>query len=38
VSVGRAVGSAEWLADMEARAVLVLRPKKRGPKPKVVVS
>jgi putative transposase len=33
-SVGRPVGSSEWLADMEARTGLTLRPKKRGPKPK----
>jgi putative transposase len=32
-SVGRPVGSAEWLADMEARTGLKLRPQKRGPKP-----
>jgi putative transposase len=32
-SVGRPVGSAEWLADMEARTGKVLRPQKRGPKP-----
>jgi putative transposase len=31
-SVGRPVGSSEWLADMEARTGLTLRPKKRGPK------
>ena len=33
-SVGRPVGSPEWLADMEARTGLKLRPGKRGPKPK----
>ena len=33
-SVGRPVGSPEWLADMEARTGLTLRPQKRGPKPK----
>lgn len=33
-SVGRPVGSAEWLADMEERTGLTLRPKKRGPKPR----
>jgi putative transposase len=32
--VGRPVGSSEWLADMEARTGLTLRPQKRGPKPK----
>ena len=31
-SVGRPVGSAEWLADMEARTGLKLAPGKRGPK------
>jgi putative transposase len=36
-SVGRPVGSAEWLADMEARTGKVLRPQKRGPVPRVVV-
>ena len=34
-SVGRPVGSAEWLADMEARTGKVLAPQKRGPKPAV---
>jgi putative transposase len=34
-SVGRPVGSKEWLADMEARSGLSLAPQKRGPKPKV---
>ena len=33
-SVGRPVGSPEWLKDMEARTGLTLRPRKRGPKPK----
>jgi putative transposase len=33
-SVGRPVGSKEWLADMEARTGLTLAPGKRGPKPK----
>jgi REP-associated tyrosine transposase len=33
-SVGRPVGSPEWLADMEERTGLALRPQKRGPKPK----
>src|SRR3954471_2627599 len=32
--VGRPIGSAEWLADMEERSGLTLRPHKRGPKPK----
>jgi putative transposase len=31
-SVGRPVGSPEWLADMEARTGLALTPQKRGPK------
>ncbi|MES2339056.1 MAG: transposase [Pseudomonadota bacterium] len=31
-SVGCPVGSAEWLADMEARTGLTLAPRKRGPK------
>jgi putative transposase len=35
-SVGRPVGSAEWLADMEARLGRPLAPQKRGPKPKAV--
>jgi len=33
-SVGRPVGSKEWLADMEARTGKVLAPQKRGPKAK----
>ena len=33
-SIGRPVGSPEWLEDIEARTGLVLRPQKRGPKPK----
>jgi putative transposase len=33
-SVGRPVGSQDWLADMEARTGLTLTPAKRGPKPK----
>ncbi|MEO5774730.1 MAG: transposase [Sphingomicrobium sp.] len=33
-SVGRPVGSADWLADMEARTGLTLAAGKRGPKPK----
>lgn len=32
-STGRPVGSARWLADMEARTGRALRPGKRGPKP-----
>ncbi len=32
-SVGRPVGSPEWLADMEARLGRPLAPQKRGPKP-----
>ena len=35
-SVGRPVGSKEWLADMEARTGLTLAPGKRGPKPKEI--
>ena len=31
-SVGRPVGSAAWLAEMEARTGKVLAPQKRGPK------
>jgi putative transposase len=31
-SVGRPVGSAEWLAEMEERSGLALAPRKRGPK------
>lgn len=33
-SIGRPIGSKEWLTDMEARTGLVLAPQKRGPKPK----
>lgn len=33
-SVGRPVGSPEWVADMEQRTGLMLAPQKRGPKPK----
>ena len=33
-SVGRPVGSKEWLADIEARTGLTLAPAKRGSKPK----
>ena len=33
-SVGRPVGSREWLADMEARTGRTLAPGKRGPKPR----
>lgn len=37
-SVGRPVGSAEWLKDMEERTGMRLKPQKRGPKPKVATS
>lgn len=33
-SVGRPVGSKDWLAQMEARTGLTLAPRKRGPAPK----
>ncbi|WP_202049581.1 hypothetical protein [Sphingomonas sp. So64.6b] len=33
-SIGRPVGSKEWLADMEERSGLPLTPRKRGPAPK----
>lgn len=33
-SVGRPVGSAGWLEDMEERTGMRLKPQKRGPKPK----
>ena len=33
-SVGRPVGSREWLEDMEARTGLTLAAGKRGPKPR----
>lgn len=33
-SVGRPVGSKEWLTEMEARTGLALAPGKRGPRPK----
>jgi putative transposase len=32
-TLGRPVGSAEWLDDMEARTGLALKPRKRGPRP-----
>jgi len=35
-SIGRPVGSPEWLEHMEARTGLTLRPQKRGPKPKSI--
>ena len=31
-SVGRPIGSTQWLADMEAKTGLTLTPQKRGPK------
>ena len=31
-SVGRPIGSKEWLADMEARTGKLLAPQKRGPR------
>lgn len=33
-SVGRPVGSLEWMQDMETKTGLMLRPGKRGPRPK----
>ncbi|WP_327471465.1 hypothetical protein [Sphingopyxis sp.] len=33
-SIGRPIGSPQWLDDMEARTGLVLKPGKRGPKAK----
>lgn len=33
-SVGRPIGSKDWIADMEARSGLILAPAKRGPAPK----
>lgn len=35
-SIGRPLGSRDWLADMEAQTGLSLIPAKRGPKPKAV--
>ena len=35
-SVGRPIGSSEWLAEMEQKLGRPLAPKKRGPKPKRV--
>lgn len=35
-SIGRPVGSAEWLNDMEVKTGLKLKPAKRGPKPKSI--
>lgn len=32
-SIGRPIGSAEWLADMETRVGRTLAPQRRGPKP-----
>jgi putative transposase len=37
-SVGRPIGSPQWLADMEARLGRSLAPQKRGPKPKAAGS
>jgi putative transposase len=34
--VGRPIGSPQWLADMEERSGMTLRPQKRGPKPRVI--
>lgn len=34
-SIGRPVGSAEWLENMEANTGLTLKPQKRGPKPRI---
>jgi putative transposase len=31
-TIGRPVGSVEWLAEMEQRSGLALLPRKRGPK------
>jgi putative transposase len=33
-SVGRPVGSKQWVSDMEARTGLTLAPAKPGPKPR----
>ena len=33
-TLGRPVGSEQWLADMEAQSGLQIVPRKRGPKPK----
>ena len=35
-SVGRPIGSPQWLADMESRVGRPLAPQKRGPKPKAI--
>jgi len=35
-SIGRPVGSPDWLADMEAKTGLSLKPAKRGPKARVI--
>lgn len=32
--IGRPIGAPEWIADMEARTGLALRPRKRGPAPR----
>jgi putative transposase len=37
-SVGRPVGSKEWLAEMETRTGMVLAPQRRGPAPSVSVT
>ena len=34
--IGRPVGTAEWIAEMEARTGMTLAPGKRGPAPKAV--
>jgi putative transposase len=35
-SVGRPIGSKEWITDMEARTGRTLAPQKRGPKPRAI--
>jgi putative transposase len=30
-NIGRAIGSPQWLEDMEAKTGIALKPKKRGP-------
>ena len=37
-SVGRPVGSPEWLAEMEERTGRALAPGKRGPKPRTAAT
>lgn len=37
-TIGRPVGSPEWMDDMEKRSGMSIKPKKRGPKPKAAIA